>query len=75
MHTIPCLTSLYGAPHYVTPSHLQEVVKTLEEKRKARAEEFYQNKKRLIRLKKKAEEECKPRLEETNKKLAEMGYA
>lgn len=53
----------------------QEVVKTLEEKRKARAEEFYQNKKRLIRLKKKAEEECKPRLEETNKKLAEMGYA
>jgi len=53
----------------------QDVVKTLEVKRKARAEEYYKRKKYLLRLKHKAAEECKPQLEETNKQLLELGYA
>nr|AAX48846.1 L13a [Suberites domuncula] len=53
----------------------KDVVKTLEEKRKARATEFYQRKKQVLRFKAKAEDVCKPRLEDINKQLAELGYA
>ncbi|XP_064404868.1 large ribosomal subunit protein uL13-like [Halichondria panicea] len=53
----------------------KEVVKTLEEKRKARAQEFYQRKKQILRIKAKAEEADKPRLEDINKQLGELGYA
>jgi large subunit ribosomal protein L13Ae len=53
----------------------QDVVKTLEEKRKARATEWYLQKKRIMRLKAKAAKECAPKLERINQQLSKMGYA
>lgn len=53
----------------------QEIVKTLEEKRKARAKEYYEQKKRTKNLKEKASQEAQPRLVEINRQLAELGYA
>lgn len=53
----------------------KDVVKTLEAKRKARAAEFYEQKKKTLRLRAKAEEASKPRLADINKQLAELGYA
>jgi hypothetical protein len=56
-------------------TNVQEVVKTLEEKRKARATEWYQQKKRIMRLKSKAAQESAPKLEKINQQLSDMGYA
>ena len=53
----------------------QEVVRTLEEKRKARARVWYQRKKRVLGLRQKAAKECQPKLQDINQQLSEMGYA
>ncbi|KAL5457425.1 hypothetical protein EMCRGX_G034683 [Ephydatia muelleri] len=52
----------------------EEIISTLEKKRKARAEVYYKQKKQLTLLKKKAEENAKPQLQEINKQLAVFGY-
>eukprot|EP00112_Aurelia_sp_Birch-Aquarium-sp1_P004492 Seg1509.15 transcript_id=Seg1509.15/GoldUCD/mRNA.D3Y31 product="60S ribosomal protein L13a" pseudo=true protein_id=Seg1509.15/GoldUCD/D3Y31 len=52
----------------------QDVVKTLEDKRKARSALYYETKKGLERLKSKAETEKAAELKEVNETLAQYGY-
>jgi len=52
----------------------QELLVTLEDKRKAKAEVFYGKKKAKIELKEKAMEAAKDELDVVNKTLAEYGY-
>ncbi|XP_065057176.1 large ribosomal subunit protein uL13-like [Rhopilema esculentum] len=52
----------------------QDVVKTLEDKRKARSALYYETKKGLERLKSKAEVEKATELKEVNATLAQYGY-
>ncbi|XP_065908390.1 large ribosomal subunit protein uL13-like [Dysidea avara] len=53
----------------------QDVLKTLEEKRKAKSSIYYERKKHLLRLREKAKQESKAELAEVNQKLEQFGYA
>eukprot|EP00794_Sanderia_malayensis_P000028 gene28-618_t len=52
----------------------QDVVKTLEEKRKARSALYYESKKKIEKLKAKAEADKAAELKEVNETLAQYGY-
>jgi large subunit ribosomal protein L13Ae len=52
----------------------QDIVKTLEEKRKAKAKLYWQNKKRLEKLKEEAVKQEATKLEQFNKVLEQYGH-
>lgn len=53
----------------------QDIVATLEEKRKAKSSVYYDRKKQLMRMRAKAVEETKEELADVNKELEALGYA